>query len=590
MKIKIWKEDNQGLFNLEKSANIKTINYLLSKSMYLYLDIENKKTFLREELIENNFTKEMKKIKINFDNEKGKITINYPKNEKLIHKNYLWEKQNLLKLSKNDLKIKIQKEDHIRIGRNIIKIININNINNPSEKFIKKEDPLFLEIKKGLSEMDISKMSRSNINQTNCLYCRICLQRETDKNPFEKNLCPCSKHMPAHIKCLLIWLQKKCIGIKKNTQITFYDLKKLICDICLTEYPKTIIYKNQKKKIFEVDVDYKKNFILFETIDIFTGKVIGIYYIQPNNTNNDKLFSIGRFNKSLIKFEDNSVSRNHCYLNYFNSSWYFIDRDSKFGTLKKIKKNHEIDKDFFLHQFVIDKFCLEFHQYFKKNKCLCNFSLKHMKFDDISRNILFSQIDQESENQENNLKNQNDVNLAENNDGFSEINLLINNQLQNNRENNINRQNNLLIVQTNNIENVNQLNTKIKSIPLSHFSNIVVPEHGSLKLRNSEKKKFPSLSLIPKKKNQNIKNSFEADFKDLYVLTGTNMDNNARNKLLARFDLVQNSFDVKKEVGNVQIRKNIQQNFVTQSNKFSLTNESGLKFSVETKNSDQYKF
>lgn len=543
--------------------------------MYLYLDVENNKTFLKEKLIENNFTREMKKIKITFDTQNRKILFNYPKREKMIHKNNLWENKIIKRPKKKLLKINLKTEDHIRIGRHILKITNLNNLKNPSENF-KKQDPLFLEIKKGLSQIDISRMSKSkSINQTNYLICRICLQKETIKNPFEKNLCKCSKTMPAHLKCLLIWLQKKCVGIKKNDQVTFYDLKKLICDICLIEYPKSVLYKNEKKNIFEVDVDYEKNFIVFESYDVFSCDLIGVYHVEPNNED-EKYFTIGRFSKSLIRLEDNSVSREHCYLNFCDFKWFFIDRESKFGSLKMVTENNLINRESFYNQFIVDKFCIEFHQFGKKRQCPCDSSCKNMKFDDISSNILFNQIDRISQNEENNLKNKNDINLQENN---GQINVFINNELQN-IGNKSDRQN----------SQENNLKTEKKSIQLSHFSNILVPEGGSVKLKNSHKKKFPVLSLIPK--NENLKNSFDTDFKDLYILTGTNMDNKTRKRFLKNFDFVQNSFDLKNNnIKGGTIQNNIKNNLVTQNNNFSLTNESGLKFSVGTsKNSNLFQF
>lgn len=358
------------------------MNYILTKNCILYSDIFNQKIFLKNEEIKNNFTLSMKKIKFEFDMEENKIFVNYLNKEKLNYKNYLWEKK-IRKNIKELLKIDAKENDCFRIGRYIIKI---QKINKKEDKKENTPDPLFLEIKKGLNEEEIEKSRKSfkSMNsKSNIQICRICLDKETPKNPFERDLCDCSNKNPAHLKCLLIWLQKKCFSKLRNKQIFYYDLTTLKCDICLKTYPKTILYKNKKKKIFEIDMNFEKDFISFQILDIETSQEIGIYYIEPEDQEY-KFFSIGRNERALIKLEDISVSRNHSYLHYNKSNWFLIDRSSKYGTLKKIKDNHVIKDYNFLNQYVVGNFCFEFHQLFSKKICKCNFIFEKEDCDVIS--------------------------------------------------------------------------------------------------------------------------------------------------------------------------------------------------------------
>ena len=397
MSLKINQENNDALFNCKNSSYQKKLNYVITKNSILYIDTNDynsypnfgkspntieDKIFFKEKIINNNFTKYLKKIQFNFDREKKRILLNYIDEEKTNYKNFLWQKK-IRTYLKEMLKIEALEEDYFRIGRYIFKIIKIN----------KKKENKNLKIKK---IEKIKRIENRNLNNDNNLKeCRICLEEEEEKNNiFAKNICDCSEKYPVHIKCLLIWLQKKCCKKLRNKQICYYDLSTLKCDICLKYYPETIIYKNEKKNLFEIEMDLKKDFILFEIIDIETRKKKkGIFYIEPENEEY-KFFSIGRNRNSLIILDDISVSLNHCYLHYNNSEWFFIDRSSKYGTLKKVKENYVIENWNFCNQFVIDNFCFEFHKFFMKRNCeKCDFFFNVNDFFGFSNDQRFNLID-----------------------------------------------------------------------------------------------------------------------------------------------------------------------------------------------------
>ena len=394
MFIKINEKNDDDLFNFQSFQYQKKLNYIIKKNSILYIDTIKDKIYFRNEIINNSFTKSMKKIQFKFDIKEKKIFVKYLNKEKIHYKNFLWKKKIRMHI-KELLKIEALEEDYFRIGKYIFKIKKINKKNEKIQKQITKSQILFKEIKDGLIQKS-SISIRSNFTTINpkIKYCRICLEKEDkEKNPFEKNLCSCSEKNPAHIKCLLIWLQKKCWKKLRNKQISYYDLSTLKCDLCLKSYPETVLYKNQKKTVFEIEMDFKKDFILFEILDIETGKKKGIYYIEPENEKY-KFFTIGRNEKSLIKLEDNSVSINHSYLHYSNSNWFFIDRSSKHGTLKKVKDNYVIEKYNFCNQYVIDKFCFEFHKFFTEKNCKnCKFVFNKNDIDPFSNDKEFDSKD-----------------------------------------------------------------------------------------------------------------------------------------------------------------------------------------------------
>ena len=329
----------------------------------------------------------MKKLKIDiFGSKNKKIRLVPLQPEKLIYDDNLWLKK---KIVTNGIiytkEFEIKEGEIYRFGREIIKIEKINLINDKKKHEINLESLNNEIILKNdvLQQEDDEKISELN--------CRICLETESEDNPFEENICKCSLHIPAHIKCLLKWMEKK-YKTKKGNGIFFYDFTKLFCDICREKYPTKIRLKDRKINIIKIKENLQKNFII---ISIYDKKrnykhIKGQYYIEPKK--GKSVFKIGRFSQSDIFLQDTSVSRHHAFLEFYQKRFFIFDKKSKFGTLKKICE--PMDLVFFQDRnIILDKFSFIFHIYPDKLKnCSCGLKTKNLFKNKISHNIRFKEV------------------------------------------------------------------------------------------------------------------------------------------------------------------------------------------------------
>lgn len=202
---------------------------------------------------------------------------------------------------------------------------------------------------------------------TNTMLCRICLDPETPSNPFEKDLCLCSKTMPAHIACIITWMSKKCQKQLKS-EIIYFDFSQLICDICKTVYPRSVRHQNQLIDFVSVDYSSLTSYFTCEILDEKSDRAVGII-LADIGTQKEKTFVVGRNDKSDIVFRDISVSRHHADICLTNGRVFVADQNSKFGTTKMAPVRLSFD-DCHDRRIVIDKFMFRIHV-FQSKRCLC---------------------------------------------------------------------------------------------------------------------------------------------------------------------------------------------------------------------------
>ncbi len=173
--------------------------------------------------------------------------------------------------------------------------------------------------------------------------------------------------MPAHVKCLLIWIEKKCQKKKKH-KIIHYDFSQLKCDICTTSYPSEIFHKGKKTKIIDIIPKENKDFVILDILNInggISGSVVCTF------TRNSNSITVGRSDKNDMIFKDISVSRGHGQFQWINQKLYVFDKDSKFGTYDLLEKRIKISK-IVNRKLVMDCFQFEIHTLnLKKSKCHC---------------------------------------------------------------------------------------------------------------------------------------------------------------------------------------------------------------------------
>jgi hypothetical protein len=168
--------------------------------------------------------------------------------------------------------------------------------------------------------------------------CKICFRSDSDITDPLLTPCKCCGSMSyIHFKCL-----KQCIKVriskKEAENYICYLWKNYLCEICLNEYPKIIIYKDIIYEIIDFDIPYEK-YIIFDYNLYDDGKkktfrkgIIIVKIVENEN------ITIGRNQNNIIKLKDISVSRSHCHIFKKENKIYVADKSSKFGTLLYLNK------------------------------------------------------------------------------------------------------------------------------------------------------------------------------------------------------------------------------------------------------------
>ena len=195
--------------------------------------------------------------------------------------------------------------------------------------------------------------------------------------------CKCSGSMSfIHYKCL-----KKSIEIniikKVESNFKFYSWKNYECEICKTEYPKYIKYKETIYPLVDIDIEYSSyitcDFSLYDDMKKRNFRK-GILVIKVSD-NSEDVISIGRSQNNKVKLKDISVSRYHCNLLIKKNKLYIVDKESKFGTLIYLNnplnvslKNNEQTIISGRHwiSFKIQEYKSFFSRFFPIKCCECN--------------------------------------------------------------------------------------------------------------------------------------------------------------------------------------------------------------------------
>lgn len=473
---------------------------------------------------------------------------NYRDKKKLTYDNTMWIRINEKNYAqkKSDQKNLIKEGDIFRFGKQIIKITKIN-LSKKTKKTGSLKETSKMQINNNLYKSNKSISERSSFLKQNTLYCRICLQEETEQNPFEPLICKCSAKMPAHIDCLVKWIKKKC-ELKKNQDcLLYYDLENLKCEVCQDKYPQFFYLDDKKISFLEFKFDEDKDFISIDVFDKKKNSLKGKFIIFPDLKNRD--FSIGRNTKSSIHFDEPSVSRIHSFIKFENNNFFLYDKNSKYGTLKMMKDILNFG-DIINEEIVVNNIMLKFH-FFTKKKCVCGLKTKYFKLNSFSFNKLF----------------------------------LLNDLKEN------------LIVEEKKID------SKIAFKKNDRVEKIIIEEEEKIK-KNIRDKKLVSIEDFSKnlKENDNFSNlslkreidkkreedkSFRDNFNFNVLQTERNYEESERKFFIKN----ETSFDYKEVVQkfNIPKIKSIESSKIF-SSKFSLKKGTELNFDVSEKNSNFYEF
>ena len=369
-----WLKDTEDLFDFETSnRSINTFTYSnLDKDIYIikYKDESDNRQKEKINFLNSNFIK--LKIKSNsttkvvgvikFNKLKTNLKIINSFKSRLLDNIYMPENcERLYELFPLEEYINIEEGDIIKIGRirmkfdrisfksknkTLYEVIN-NNILNDTQTINSKENNETISVNKMIYSPKINQSSARNteINNANIkAYCRLCYLTESSiKDPLISP-CNCSGSMKyIHLSCL-----KNSIKLKyhKKSEM-YYDMfifQNYSCEICLTIYPKYIIYKTQVYYLIDIDFDKFENYVLCDLTQYIDSnqKISHFGYLMFKVEDDIELF-LGRKKNNHIKLKDISVSRNHCIIMKKGNNLLMKDLRSKFGTMRYINNYLEIN-------------------------------------------------------------------------------------------------------------------------------------------------------------------------------------------------------------------------------------------------------
>lgn len=373
-----WLKDTEDLFDFEtiNIANSKYTFQNLDKDYFIikYRDESDNKqkekinfiysNIIRQKINSNNCTKIIGSLK--FD--KLKTILKITNAFKTILFNHLYMPENcerIYELFPKNKFVNIEEGDIIKIGRIRMKFDRISfksknkSLYEVIEKYILNENQIMSQNSKDNNEtISANKMmaSSSAINQSsarntelnnknNKVYCRLCYQSESSIADPLISPCNCNGSMKyIHLSCL-----KHSIKLKYHKKSeAYYDIflfQNYSCEICLSNYPKYIIYKTQVYYLIDIDLEKFENYVLCDLTQYIDNnqKISHFGYLMFKIEDNMAL-SLGRKKTNHIKLKDISVSRNHCKIIKQLDKLLIMDLESKFGTMKYI--NNYIDINF----------------------------------------------------------------------------------------------------------------------------------------------------------------------------------------------------------------------------------------------------
>ena len=446
-----WLKDTEDLFDFE-TTNISKNTYIetnLDKDIFIIKfknESDNKQKekinfinsyLIKQKIYTNNTTKIVGVLKFN----KLKTNLKIINSFKSRLSENLYSPENcerLYELFPLDEYVNIEEGDIIKIGRirmkfdkisfkskdkTIYDIINKNILNN-SQTINTKENYETISMNKVLSSPMVNQSSARNNELNNCNqkpYCRLCYQTESSISDPLISPCKCSGSMKyIHLSCL-----KNSIKLKYHKKSeAYYDIflfQNYSCEICLSMYPKYIVYKTQVYYLIDIDFDKFENYALCDLTQYVDSnqKISHFGYLMFKIEDNMEL-SLGRKKNNHIKLKDISVSRNHCLIMKKDNNLLIKDLRSKFGTMRYINNYLEINLQKEGTKLLTGKHELEFMlvkswSFFKFSNifnfscCSCNQPLN-----EVSELIIYGEekdnMDKDSLNNNNDLKNKTKMN------------------------------------------------------------------------------------------------------------------------------------------------------------------------------------
>jgi hypothetical protein len=176
-----------------------------------------------------------------------------------------------------------------------------------------------------------------------------------------------------HLSCLKNNINLK-IHKKHDKYYDMYLYQNYNCEICLATFPKYLIIKNKKINLLDIDISNYKNYAFCDLIqyDEKNDYIFHIGYLVLRLENNIPI-KIGRKKENDVIFNDLSISGNHCELICKDNILYLKDLGSKYGTMKYIQNEYEINIGDVIN-LISNKYKFEF-KLIKKESIFLNFDV-----------------------------------------------------------------------------------------------------------------------------------------------------------------------------------------------------------------------
>eukprot|EP01017_Pseudomicrothorax_dubius_P049340 TRINITY_DN9160_c0_g2_i2.p1 TRINITY_DN9160_c0_g2~~TRINITY_DN9160_c0_g2_i2.p1 ORF type:complete len:271 (+),score=32.40 TRINITY_DN9160_c0_g2_i2:112-924(+) len=145
-----------------------------------------------------------------------------------------------------------------------------------------------------------------------------------------------------HLGCYMQWHSGKiCEQTEQNSTVSL-KLKKLECDVCKLEIPRSFIVNKQKQEIFSLDKPKQMPYLILERlapVDELGRRACHLVKLPDSYR---KSVLLGRSADSCVKIDEVSVSRFHVNLEFVDNKLCLRDDKSRFGTSVLIEGEHEL--------------------------------------------------------------------------------------------------------------------------------------------------------------------------------------------------------------------------------------------------------
>ena len=449
----------------------------------------------------------------------------------------------------------------------------------------KKENPKQIKI----NHQKLKKIEKNRV-------CRICYGEDSSKDNPLIYPCICKGSMKyIHYLCLKNWLNSKVESMEQFSEestIISYNTKDICCELCKTQFPDYIRYKEKLYNITFYKPNFKE-FLVFESLRYDRNSNNKSRYINIISFDNKKFINLGRSNKCDFSIPEISLSRFHSLIYKIKGELYIEDNKSKFGTLILVQNNNiEINNYLPLKLQVA-------HTYIKIKKDLPLF------YSCCNSNIIDDQkLDYQEQNQKNlnvfsyfKIKdNKENLYESENSEEEKDNNIIVNNSNKNNGEQSGNESSINDLDETDhgpqlkiNIENSSSNNKKEENI----IKEDKIIDNNISKEDIKDNKNISNNEIINNiidKVNLNQNNKNENSNNDIHIYNNKdNIDNIPKTSSFNNINLNNNSKTSLENLSNdtftIKIKKNNNINLIIEdcNNKYLINNNENNNNNISTK-------